>query len=692
MDAIPVFGDLRAQARRAYHSVVSKSLILVVDDDAVSRHVLTQTLTNAGLEATDVASGTAALAWLEQNVPALVLLDLVMPEPDGFAVLRYIRARPELADIPVVVLTALDADEEVQRVFSSGADDYVHKPFRPAEIVARIRGQLRMRDYVERLSRREHDSKTVLELTQALASTLNIRHILFTVVSRVAEVAHVDRCSIVLVGETEGVGHVVATSDDEQLRDLTIDLDKYPEIREVLRTGNSLVIRDATQHPLLEAVRHSEPGLEFTTLALIPISHEQRPMGVIFLRSRAAVAFGEHEVALVHTVANATAIALRNARILKLLRDESMQSAFARVEAERRVRLFQRYADIFESAADGMVVVDLGGKVLFANPRAREILGHDEVEVMAIPFVEFLEGPSERAEQLLAGFTRGVYPPTLDLNMRVKGGGSIIASVSFSSVLHEENAVLFTFRDVTQERKTAIELRQTKEFLERVIESSVDGIVSADLSGNVLLFNRAASRIFGYSPDDVIGELQVDRLYPAGVAREVMKKIRDPNVNGPGRLEGCRVDMISATGELIPVTLSAALIYENGRTVGSVGIFTDIRDKLRMEARLSRAQEELRSKEKMAVVAELAGAAAHELNQPLTSVIGYAELLRRNLESNPDLAKAANVIISEAERMAEIVRKIGKITKYETKSYVGGQKILDLEKAADEPESGSVRR
>ena len=243
---------------------------------------------------------------------------------------------------------------------------------------------------------------------------------------------------------------------------------------------------------------------------------------------------------------------------------------------------------------------------------------------------------------------------------------------------------------MTLERKTAIELKQTKEFLERVIESSVDGIVSANLRGRLLLFNRAASRIFGYSPGEVIGRMNVEALYPPGTAREVMQKIRDPNLGGPGRLENCRVDMISATGELIPVNLSAALIMENGKPVGSVGIFTDIRDRLRMEARLTRAQEELRLREKTAFVAELAGAAAHELNQPLTSVIGYAELLRRSLDANTPLSKAAAVIIAEAERMAEIVRKIGKITKYETKSYVGEAKILDLEKAAEEPKG--VRR
>jgi signal transduction histidine kinase len=87
---------------------------------------------------------------------------------------------------------------------------------------------------------------------------------------------------------------------------------------------------------------------------------------------------------------------------------------------------------------------------------------------------------------------------------------------------------------------------------------------------------------------------------------------------------------------------------------------------------------------KQAIIAELAGTAAHELNQPLTSVMGYAELLKRRLDRDTPSYSAAHVIVNEAERMAEIVRKIGKITKYETKSYVGAAKILDLDKASEE--------
>jgi PAS domain S-box-containing protein len=298
----------------------------------------------------------------------------------------------------------------------------------------------------------------------------------------------------------------------------------------------------------------------------------------------------------------------------------------------------------------------------------------------------------KRALRLVRGFRESVYPQGVDVRIRRKQGEEIILSVNFSSVLREEGAVLFTFRDVTAERKTEIELKQTKEFFERVIESSVDAIVSASLDGRVLLFNRAAARIFGYEPSDVIGRMSVEKLYPPGVAREVMRKIKDPSVCGPGRLEDYRVDMTNSAGETIPVKLSAALIMENDRAVGSVGIFTDIREKLRMEARLTKAQEDLREREKHAAVAELAGAAAHELNQPLTSVIGYAELLGRRTESESSLNHAAQIIITQAERMAEIVRKIGTITKYETKSYVGGAKILDLDKATSDADMKDVHR
>jgi hypothetical protein len=132
----------------------------------------------------------------------------------------------------------------------------------------------------------------------------------------------------------------------------------------------------------------------------------------------------------------------------------------------------------------------------------------------------------------------------------------------------------------------------------------------------------------------------------------------------------------------VPVNMTASIIYEDGREVATVGIISDLRDRIRIEQRLLAAQEKLLMSEKQALVAELAGAAAHELNQPLTSVMGYAELLRRKMSADDPHFRAVDTISREAVRMAEIVKKIGRITKYETKAYVGSTNILDIEKSS----------
>jgi PAS domain S-box-containing protein len=657
---------------------VSGGPVLVVDDDTVSRHVLIQALANAELAHVAVGSGAEALEQVERVKPSIVLLDLVMPPPDGYQILRILRARAETRDVPVVVLTALEADEEIAKVFEAGADDFVRKPFKPVELVARIRGQLRIRGFVEALAKKEQDGRLVLELTQALASNLDFRGILFTVVQRIAEVANVDRVSIVLVREAGDVGYVVAASDDETLRDLPIDLSKYPEILQVLSSREALVIPDVATNPLLEIVRHEGHKSAFSSLAILPILYEARPIGVLFLRARHAFTFGDRELALCRTVSSAMAIALRNARVMQTLRDQTQQVTVARFEAERRLRTLQRYADFFESAADGIIVIDAEGHLLFSNPRARAITGYSETDLAGRRVgALFADEHATLAHELRVGFTRGCYPQNVDVRVNRKSGEVAILSMNFNSVLREEGVVLCTFRDVTAERAVEHELLKTKDFLQRIIDSSVDAIVSSDLRGRILLANPAAERVYGIPVAELLGR-DVRLRYPDGVARDVMRLIRA----GGGRVEGLRTELLDVNGQRVPVSLSAALLYEGDVPIGSVGIFTDLREKVRMEQRLAQAQEQILAQERQAIVAELAGAAAHELNQPLTSVMGYAELLKRRLERETGAYSAAEVIFNEAERMAEIVRKIGKITKYETKSYVGRARILDLDRSA----------
>lgn len=238
---------------------------------------------------------------------------------------------------------------------------------------------------------------------------------------------------------------------------------------------------------------------------------------------------------------------------------------------------------------------------------------------------------------------------------------------------------------VEKQKRISAELQHTKDFLENLINSSVDAIVAADLKGRIILFNKGAERIFGWKAEEVLGRMHVTQLYPEGGAQEVMALLRREGGGGQYRLTPFRKEVVNKSGEVIPIQLTAWGVMENGRLAATAGIFTDLRERLNIERQLSQAQEKLVRTEKQAMIAELAGATAHELNQPLTSVMGYTELARRKLAQPEEVSRFLDIILSETERMADIVRKIGRITKYETKSYVGGQRIVDIDRSS-EPE------
>jgi two-component system, OmpR family, response regulator MtrA len=120
-----------------------KARILVVDDDEALSEMIGIVLRNDGFEPTFCADGSQALEMFRSSRPDLVLLDLMLPGMDGIEVCQAIRAE---SDTPIVMLTAKADTSDVVRGLEAGADDYVPKPFKPAELVARVRARLREGD------------------------------------------------------------------------------------------------------------------------------------------------------------------------------------------------------------------------------------------------------------------------------------------------------------------------------------------------------------------------------------------------------------------------------------------------------------------------------------------------------------------------------------------------------------------
>ena len=146
---------------------------LVADDDPVARVILTRALQGWAIEPIVVADGAAAWAVIvSESAPSLAIMDWAMPGLDGPELCRRIRGTPASASMYVILLTSRDAADDVVVGLDAGADDYLVKPFRAAELRARINAGIRVLTLQERLAQR------VEELQQALANVKQLRGLL----------------------------------------------------------------------------------------------------------------------------------------------------------------------------------------------------------------------------------------------------------------------------------------------------------------------------------------------------------------------------------------------------------------------------------------------------------------------------------------------------------------------------------
>ena len=118
-------------------------MIYLVEDDESIRELVIYTLKSQGMEAKGFERPSLFWKELEKEVPALILLDVMLPEEDGISILKKLRSRPDTRKLPVIVLTAKSSEYDTVMGLDSGADDYIPKPFRMMELISRIRARLR---------------------------------------------------------------------------------------------------------------------------------------------------------------------------------------------------------------------------------------------------------------------------------------------------------------------------------------------------------------------------------------------------------------------------------------------------------------------------------------------------------------------------------------------------------------------
>ena len=181
----------------------------------------------------------------------------------------------------------------------------------------------------------------------------------------------------------------------------------------------------------------------------------------------------------------------------------------------------------------------------------------------------------------------------------------------------------------------------------------------ADMKGDVIFFNDAAEKLTGYKADEVIGKFHITKLYPLEVAKDVMQKLRSDDFGGKGKLENLMLTIYGKNDVEIPVSHSASIVYEGGKEIATLGIFTDLREKIKIEKELQGVQVRLLQAEKMASLGSLSAGVAHEINNPLGGILIYASLLMEDFEDKKDpRVQDLKRIVEEATRCKEIVKSL----------------------------------
>ncbi|MFA6011689.1 MAG: PAS domain S-box protein [Desulfobacteraceae bacterium] len=321
------------------------------------------------------------------------------------------------------------------------------------------------------------------------------------------------------------------------------------------------------------------------------------------------------------------------------------------------------YHRLFQSMRCGAFICEPNGTLIDANPALLDMLGYaDKDHFMARNFAACLKCKPGEALVLdvLAGISGRVTDHAIDF---IANDGSIVPGLITSHTLRDVHGGIKGFEGIVvdESRKKTMEqeLRKAHDVLNNVIQSSPNVIIAADRKGTIIIWNKAAEETLGYTSDEVIGKLHIQKIYPEGIAKKIMALMRGTEYGGKGRLRSFPMVFVKKDGETVQVKLSASIIYNDQyQEIASVGIFVDFEEQLDMARRLKHTQNLLLQSEKLAAMGRLTSLIAHEVNNPLYGIINTLELLKTEITEDNKKRKILDMALNETERLSEMLRKM----------------------------------
>ncbi|TAN42540.1 MAG: PAS domain S-box protein [Nitrospirae bacterium] len=671
--------------------------ILLVDDREDELY-MSETLLKSGChEVVCARNGIEALDRLREDRIDLIISDILMPKMDGYRLCRECKKDDRFKKLPFIFLSSSYLEKKDENfALSLGAERFIRRPVGPEEFIGIIEDVIKkQRDGVVR----ETEQWTVDELTylteynerllnkleqkvQALENEITERRrseeAIITAKNRIAAdldaMEKLHKIGLVYLsggGLQEILEKVLdaaisitgADMGNIQLLDphtaelkITVHrgfskewLDFWAGVSEghgtwgtALRSRERIIVEDVAESPIFRGTPELEVQLKEGVRAVQStplLSRSGRLLGMVSTHYKSPCRPEEQGLLLLDTLAGETALIIET---------------FAKEEG---LRLFKALID---HSNDPVEVLDPEtGKFLIVNEKAYTTLGYSREEILSMKVFDIdpLLEPSdftkvmEELNRTGAMIWQGIH--------KRKDGTTFPVEVSLKIVVLDRSYLVAITRDITERKKAEEALRDSEEKFRTMALAAHDAIIMMGNEGEILFWNDAAEKIFGYSRPEVLGKNLHMFLVPPRYHDAHKKGFERFRMTGEGAAVGKILELaaIRKDGEEFPIELSVSAVMLKGRW-HAIGVLRDITGRKKAEEEQERLQEQLRQSHKLEGIGQLAGGIAHDFNNILSAIIGFGGLAHLKLPADSPIQYYITEVLAAGNRGASLTQQI----------------------------------